>query len=1148
MRFLDIEASDDEDDTEFGDEDPVGSGDELGVGSDQDEEDGGMERPNTNGNCYDEDDDEPLPEDNMTAEEYLEHLATKYTQGIPESNKTGANILQSLPGPIRTSLLTIENQQQFWKVKCKSGQETQLVLDLMHFALGRGPVSAPSQDLDSEPSSSGALQPPTTAPHTLYPYLNTHYLHRQPYRRGAPGHKWETTMAIPLMPNRTPEDSEDPDGWQDQAVHGWELQALRCVEKIGKFALDPEGNIANLTEEIIRDLSVSKLPVIWRQAIDATSIDPFEASEDPHAGKRRFEEKHVRGLEKWIDTVKSTALSSSSSTSPPQRLPRLRNVLSLSTSPDSHPPPSRLIQAQFRSAFTVAGISGSVYLEADLGSYPQETDIVAFLRGHPAVPIGSVIKQRNDAGLTRAWVSLQPLTANQVGELLNWRPADIKPSQWIKVTKGPYKGDTALVVRRVFDTGQRRLLITVIPRIPEEKVDDDDDKEQPILPPALELQAKRKAENDRPTQHLFCAKDHPGAKELYFQGHGRGKIFEYKGEEYHYGLLVTTIPYSSASLVDVDMDNHSRRLFKASNSPYIVSSLPTPRDWHFFVDDRVEGVQSEVLAGIDRDVAKESRLRKGTIKSIDGDACWVQFDDLADFAEEGTVVKIPKLNLLKRFYVGDWVIVEGGPSAGRTGWVLTHFDESLVLYYDKPGTQEGEEFSAHPNECRLTTPRTEGVAPWINAHVHIVAGKVYKGYTGVVLDVSKSRDGFVMLQVDLSSVGISVWVRHDDVKETCTNKSLRRAIPLKPHQMGLWQITWPEPSAKEQEQDELPRAPNIPQHYRDSLNISRSSQMVPMLDPHNQQLLTPENSLLLREPSNPWIGKECVVIRGPHKMQGWVRRVRRDHRKVSGLAVLVELQLITTERGGDPRHEVDYTWIRDQTTGLPLHARYPLTNVQRYWEPLIHVKAIPVKNPCSYPSLEPLPRRGPSSDGRPMTPEPEMSVDRWDWRVDRRLDRKEFWASYQPSDGGKRVDKVTARVDYNTKKIQLRMGGAWISVDPVEVDSVTRWSNPKTARFPMLVKQGHHTGQIFRPIFHDYQGEQLVLIGAVYDNWGQASEVFLEEIRVKYEDCLHAATDPNKKHFADEVAAKRSSYSHPEETGGKRRRPKPKVSRLSNRE
>ncbi|KAF5367727.1 hypothetical protein D9758_009891 [Tetrapyrgos nigripes] len=590
-----------------------------------------------------------------------------------------------------------------------------------------------------------------------------------------------TTVISTTLPH--PDDSD----WKSQAVSGWERKALQCIEKIGTFALSAEGDIATLTEELTQDLSITVFPPSWRQAIDAASMDPFEADEDPYAGKRQFEEQHAPGLLKWIDTIKRYLLKHHH-TITHHPLKSFQHGFCL---------PSQWPEYQVVSTW-----------KPELGSYPQQTDIIGFLRGHPAVPIASVVKQHNDAGVSWSWVSMQPLTTVQVRELLSWCPPDIKPSQWIRVTKGPYKGDTA-----------------------------------------VELQAKRKAESDRPAQRLFCTKDHSDAKELFVEGHERGNIFEYKGEEYHYGLLVTTIPYSSASLVDVDMDNHSRHLFKASNSRYIVSSLPTPRDWQFFVDDRVEGVQSEVLAGIDRDVAKESLLCKGTIKSIDSDACWVQFDDLADFPEEGTVVKIPKLNLLKRFYVGDWVTVEGGPLTGLTGWVLSHFDETLVLYHDKPGTQEGEEFSAHPNECRLTTLRAEGAVPWINAHVHIVAGKVYKGYTGVVLDVSKSWQGFVMLQVDLPSVSI-----------TLTN--CFQAIPLKPHQLGLWQMTWPAQGTEtpeEQERDELPRALNIPQHYPDSVNMPNSTKMIPMLDRHNQQLLTPENSLLLRNHLILGLGRSSEV-------------------------------------------------------------------------------------------------------------------------------------------------------------------------------------------------------------------------------------------------------------------------------------------------
>jgi hypothetical protein len=299
---------------------------------------------------------------------------------------------------------------------------------------------------------------------------------------------------------------------------------------------------------------------------------------------------------------------------------------------------------------------------------------------------------------------MEPISKNEVVKLLNWRPLDVKPRGWVRVTKGRYTGDPAFVTRREFGTGLRRLVVLLAPRLNLPSPESLPPSWEEVLSwvaegstptkgwfgcgggePPISLGTKRKLSLDRPNQRLFDVKEFIKGEEEYNSVHeedmdGVPTIY-FSGKQYQHGLLLTTVPYNSVSSIDVEMDDISRRLFKATRHPALRSvSLPAPKDWLFFVNEKVEAVQSEVLEGVEGEVPQERRLRKGVIMQVETNSCWVHFMDQNDFDLDGNVVRIPFLNILKRFYVGDSVVVEAGERKGRYGMVLTCFDDELVVY------------------------------------------------------------------------------------------------------------------------------------------------------------------------------------------------------------------------------------------------------------------------------------------------------------------------------------------------------------------------------------------------------------------------------------------------------------------------------------
>jgi hypothetical protein len=221
----------------------------------------------------------------------------------------------------------------------------------MHFFKDRDPSLYP----ESTPIPASPLPPPSAA------WFNKH-----------PAYQYLRTISPDMISTAT---SSSSSGF-NQAFTTPELAlpnpssvVMQAIQELHQFAVTSSALVDKFSEELAATLSLASLPPIWTQAIDSTLMDPHEAAEDPMAGLNRLNDK-VPSLLAWGDTHRSDTST---------RLPT-STLKPPSTSTSSIRPPAAISPAKVLSAFSVAGVSGYVYLEAELGKYPQQTDIMVFLR------------------------------------------------------------------------------------------------------------------------------------------------------------------------------------------------------------------------------------------------------------------------------------------------------------------------------------------------------------------------------------------------------------------------------------------------------------------------------------------------------------------------------------------------------------------------------------------------------------------------------------------------------------------------------------------------------------------------------------------------------------------------------------------------
>ncbi|THV01540.1 hypothetical protein K435DRAFT_793259 [Dendrothele bispora CBS 962.96] len=932
---------------------------------------------------------------------------------------------------LRTALLSSQvGKDSFWRVKCTPGCETELVIDLM------------LREQEKTSNVSSPVITPTPVSETTTNNSST---------RSETGPSTCTT-----------ESAEE-----------------KAFDILCHFAVDPNGSIPGTHAELQLVLG-SKYTSVWDQALNAATISDPE--EDPLDALKRVTDMKPH-LVPCIPTANLTtpsgnilaSVSDSSSSTPTLTLTQNSNAPNDS---ELHPRPS------LRSAFSIPTVAGFIYLEADLGLRPQDSDLMDYLRGHKLVikrqePFHQLKPVRQTRGraqaaftstpwLAKAQVWLEKVSGEEIAVLLDTRAPSIKLYSWIKITRGTYKDDVGVVVCRETSAAQRRLAVLLVPRLTSTTISSH--RRSPTSDAKYKQNdaqmKKRKRQQERPSQALFHTTDLSLDEVSTLQDHH----FVYKGQEYEYGLLKKYVDYNSVTPIEVAIDDNTRRLFRASGHPILQSvAFPVPTNWTFFYQEKVHVLCHEKLtqSQIDNpDLPREVRTKKAIILSVEKDRCMIQFNDYdgLGLAEEDAAEWAWNVNLRKIVYEGDGVEVVAGEHKGLQGLVIYSW-EGLLQVMDIAQNI----YWIDANVCRVTRVRAGGSIPWVGHLVTIFNGP-YHNYQGVVTDVHPPRPQHTMLEVNILDLLVTVSVPHDHVYDTIAVEFLSVAYPLTSTQQRFRQATW-----------DTQYAPNI---------------KFAVYDYHERRYLQAAD-IVRKQPEQPWIGKR------------------------------VEVSVFTAVHG-IPVLWFDYCQVYDPMTGLPLELAFPLQGPQRrYWRPLISQKPIPrdrLTLPASGeesgsdfiawkqaqerpatppwggefvdPFAVPPPSAGPSTAPPPLT----------HWVLDRRLIGKRFYARWQPRDDVP-MEKVIIEPIGNDI-IHVLPGAETLIGHAQEIHDCKVGILLRTNKRPMIAVH-----------YRINEDNKELIIGAVFKNWATSAEAYVDNVLVGPEDLAEIPKDfihnPNEKRFAE---------------------------------
>lgn len=269
---------------------------------------------------------------------------------------------------------------------------------------------------------------------------------------------------------------------------------------------------------------------------------------------------------------------------------------------------------QLRSAFAKDAIPGYIYLECTMNQ-----KLVVLLKSTPGI-----IRSQN-GGVKRA--SIDPNENIRLLQSINTR-TEFKPGQWILITRGPYKGDLAIVSECRINT----VLTFVVPRLLQKHPD-----------------GKRKHTKLQPPAQLFDPERlglHPGKQTF-------GNL------NFVHGLLAKLIAYNSISSHILGIPYAHHCMFIASGHPLIQpAEMPKPLEWSLNYGDHVYQL---------------SQTWQGYITSVD--TLYAEVEYLApNFTE---IKRLPWCDIRKNFHIGSYVKVASGSHTGKHGWVV-NIDDAVV--------------------------------------------------------------------------------------------------------------------------------------------------------------------------------------------------------------------------------------------------------------------------------------------------------------------------------------------------------------------------------------------------------------------------------------------------------------------------------------
>jgi transcription elongation factor len=226
---------------------------------------------------------------------------------------------------------------------------------------------------------------------------------------------------------------------------------------------------------------------------------------------------------------------------------------------------------------------------------------------------------------TKAGVIKQSIDFDDWTRMLTMRDAetDVAVGKWVRVCKGPYKGDVG-IVSKLENWGVGLLLV-------------------PRLQPPHHSSLKRKRPATTPAPALF---DHNAYEMAVRQEDGS---YFFGGCKFAHGLVSKEFDFSSISSSSVHLTSAILSLFRQSEHPQLLAAtFPRPIEWSFDEGERV---------------LVKSSGKRGVFRVAD-----TYFAEV-DYTNGEGVGSVPWLDLRKDIVTGDFVLVTVGLLQGRTGWV-----------------------------------------------------------------------------------------------------------------------------------------------------------------------------------------------------------------------------------------------------------------------------------------------------------------------------------------------------------------------------------------------------------------------------------------------------------------------------------------------
>ncbi|THU92418.1 hypothetical protein K435DRAFT_862516 [Dendrothele bispora CBS 962.96] len=402
--FLDLEAYGSDDD-EFTDIINIYEKGDSGAGGEDEEEEGrGEEEEEEVGTLQAQDgivfEDEDFPETFGPA--LFDSMEKRYNPEALAKLKTVSPVLllsnddlvdkptlhQDL---IAKALLLSEKKPIFWRIRCIAGKETEILYDLMahlhpstHTLASRCLEAFTRYEAGSKEDLEEALKEVLevdTVPREIQDQVDEAVAQRA-FQQLAPGQNHRNLESTGPQSDNRPE---------------------RAFDYLLLYARSESMTIPEAEKGIADILELDPIPPLWSTAIGKATLEPDadvnEAVQALHAMKSEL----VPSL------VGSVPLPLPSTSNDLRSAKDMLLYSALSDNENSY---------HVFSAFSVPGITGSIYLEAYLGKDPQNARIVQFLRRQPAIHKVGNVRLDRQSDRHQQWVWLQPVSPQDVADLL----------------------------------------------------------------------------------------------------------------------------------------------------------------------------------------------------------------------------------------------------------------------------------------------------------------------------------------------------------------------------------------------------------------------------------------------------------------------------------------------------------------------------------------------------------------------------------------------------------------------------------------------------------------------------------------------------------------------------------------------------------